>query len=341
MQIVAEKKWNDLRIGYTGKKDQERLEQLGIPESVKPENILLNNQVENANALINNKYNEKGETKEIKYSHQPSEEIKGQYFMAKQYVLHRTSSLESRPGWCAPFGEYCGYSISVIEDEQQDIRVMLDHMDGEVVDTTTARGIIYADPKMTYDGATLQSETISIRSGTNVADAFPQLVDSGEAAKTVVTLDADAKSVSVAIQKVIFKKMIKDRFNQRWRILVGSTASALEKATWEAQKSVAAAWNANNSIDSADIPVLTKIATERGITVAALVGKIDTKVAPFNLACATELAKQQKLEDSVDACTTIQQLHTFRHTELGVSLREEQRVAEGVASSPATTKVNF
>ncbi len=78
MQIVAEKKWNDLRIGYTGKKDQERLEQLGIPESVKPENILLNNQVENANALINNKYNEKGETKEIKYSHQPSEEIKGQ-----------------------------------------------------------------------------------------------------------------------------------------------------------------------------------------------------------------------------------------------------------------------
>ena len=51
--------------------------------------------------------------------------------------------------------------------------------------------------------------------------------------------------------------------------------------------------------------------------------------------------KQQKLEDSVDACTTIQQLHTFRHTELGVSLREEQRVAEGVASSPATTKVNF
>ena len=148
--------------------------------------------------------------------------------MAKHYVLHRTSSLESRPGWCAPFGEYCGYTISVIEDEQQDIRVMLDHMDGEVVDTTTARGIIYADPKMTYDGATLQSETISIRSGTNVADAFPQLVDSGEAAKTVVTLDADAKSVSVAIQKVIFKKMIKDRFNQRWRILVGSTASALE-----------------------------------------------------------------------------------------------------------------
>ena len=261
--------------------------------------------------------------------------------MAKQYVLHRTSSLESRPGWCAPFGEYCGYTISVIEDEKQDIRVILDHMDGEVVDTTTARGIIYADPKMTYDGATLQSETISIRSGTNVADAFPQLVDSGEAAKTVVTLDADAKSVSVAIQKVIFKKMIKDRFNQRWRILVGSTASALEKATWEAQKSEAAAWNANNSIDAADIPVLTKIATERGITVAALVGKIDTKVAAFNLACATELAKQQKLEDSVDACTTIQQLHTFRHTELGVSLREEQRVAEGVASSPATTKVNF
>ena len=40
--------------------------------------LLLNNQVENANALINNKYNEKGETKEIKYSHQPSEEIKGQ-----------------------------------------------------------------------------------------------------------------------------------------------------------------------------------------------------------------------------------------------------------------------
>ena len=126
--------------------------------------------------------------------------------------MYKRQSLESRPGWCAPFGEYCGYTISVIEDEQQDIRVMLDHMDGEVVDTTTARGIIYADPKMTYDGATLQSETISIRSGTNVADAFPQLVDSGEAAKTVVTLDADAKSVSVAIQKVIIKKIIKDSF---------------------------------------------------------------------------------------------------------------------------------
>ena len=76
MQLTAEKKWNDLRIGYTGKKDQERLEQMGIPTSIKPENIMLNNQVENNNALINNKYN-KGETKEIQYSHTPLREDKG------------------------------------------------------------------------------------------------------------------------------------------------------------------------------------------------------------------------------------------------------------------------
>ena len=76
MNLLAEKKWNDLRIGYTGKKDQERLEQMGIPTSIKPENIMLNNQVENNNALINNKYNEKVETKEIQYSHKPLGEIK-------------------------------------------------------------------------------------------------------------------------------------------------------------------------------------------------------------------------------------------------------------------------
>ena len=261
--------------------------------------------------------------------------------MAKEYVLHRTSSLESRPGWCASFGEYCGYTISVIEDEYQDIRVMLDHMDAEVVDTDTARAIIYADPKMAYTGATLDSQSISIRSGTDVADAFPQLVDSSEAAKTTVTLDADAISGSVAIQQIIFKKMIKDRFNQKWLSLTGSANSDLEKATWEAQKSEASAWNANNSIAAGSIPVLTKIATERSITVAALVGKIDTKVAAFNLACATLLAAQQKLEDSVDACTTIQECHTFRHTELGVALTENQKTAEGIATSPVTTKVNF
>ena len=177
--------------------------------------------------------------------------------MANQYVLFKKNSIEQKPGWITDYHNYCGYGVGVITDEMQDLRVELDHIHAEIIPYSTAKGVLFAD---SYDG------TISIKPGTTVSDEFPQIVGSGEAAKTTYTLDSDDTAQSVLFNKVLFKRIIRDRYNQHWLAL--SQASALEKQSWSVQQAEAEAWTADNTVST---PTLSTLATARGLTVSALV----------------------------------------------------------------------
>ena len=241
--------------------------------------------------------------------------------MANQYVLFKKNSIEQKPGWITDYHNYCGYGVGVITDEMQDLRVELDHIHAEIIPYSTAKGVLFAD---SYDG------TISIKPGTTVSDEFPQIVGSGEAAKTTYTLDSDYTAQSVLFNKVLFKRIIRDRYNQHWLAL--SQASALEKQSWSVQQAEAEAWTADNTVST---PTLSTLATARGLTVSALVSKINAKVTAYNSSVATLLGEQKDLEDEVDACTTIAELHRWRHLK-GISAVSTAQATDepGLADAP-------
>jgi hypothetical protein len=258
--------------------------------------------------------------------------------MARQYVLYKTGNLEAKPGWMDDFYEIYNYKICSVQDDYQDLRIQYDHLNAEEINSTLARGCIYADPKSIYDGATLTSNTISIKKGTTVEDEFPQLLDSGEAAgnKTVVTLNDAQKTAGVNFNKAVFKKILKDRYNQHMRGL--NVYSEVEKASFAGQLAEAKAHVADNS---ASTPMLSAISTARGLTVAALRDKVISKSAAYDLTLANLLKAQQIHEDRIDALDTLAKCATYRHTYLGIGMGTAQKTAESVDSTPLTTKITF
>ena len=86
--------------------------------------------------------------------------------------------------------------------------------------------------------------------------------------------------------------------------------------------------------------MLTTMATARGLTVSALVSKINTKVAAYNSAIATKLAEQKVLEDEVDALDTIAKAHEWRHKKLGFTASVQQINEDASLGAPAT-KIQF
>lgn len=258
--------------------------------------------------------------------------------MARQYVLYKTGNLESKPGWMDDFYEIYNYKICSVQDDYQDLRIQYDHLNAEVLATDLARGCIYADPKFIYDGGSLQNNTISIKKGTTVEDEFPQLLDSGEESgnKTVVTLDDAQKTAGVNFNKAIFKKMVKDRYNQHFRAL--NVYSDVERASFAGQLAEA---NAHKADNSASTPMLTAISTARSITVAALRDKVIAKAAAYDLTVANLVKEQQKHEDRIDALDTLEKCATYRHTYLGIGMSENQRQNESLDTTPLTTKITF
>lgn len=241
--------------------------------------------------------------------------------MANKHVLFKKGSLEQKPGWIQDYGAHIGYGVGVISDDMQDLRVELPHLNAEIIPYSTAKGVLFADAYVT---------TISIKSGTSVGDEFPELLGSGEASKVDYDLTADDIAQGILFNKVLYKRIIRDRFNSHFKAL--DQASALEKDSWSVQCEEAKAWTADNSVST---PVLTILATARSVTVSALVSKINTKVTAYNTAVANLLGEQKALEDEVDALTTIAEQHRWRHLKGMGAVSTAQATAEpSLADAP-------
>lgn len=245
--------------------------------------------------------------------------------MAKVYVVYKENQIEMAPGWIADYHSYCSYKIGVIEDEYQDLRVELAHINADVLPTDLARFSIFADA---YGG------TVKIRQGSTPADDFPQLgiSEDPDAVKYVHTMTADEVAGAVSFNKYLFKRIIRDRYNQKFKEL-NKWSSDLEAATWEQQKKEADAWTADNT---ATTPMLTTMATARGISVSDLVTKINTKVTAYNSALATLLGEQKDLEDDVDALADIAACHKWRHEKLAIGCTAQQLEDDTSISAPPT-----
>ncbi len=245
--------------------------------------------------------------------------------MAKIYVVYKENQIEMAPGWNADYHSYCSYKVGVVEDEYQDMRVELDHINADALPSNLARFSIFANA---YGG------TVKLRVGSAPADDYPQLgiSEDPDANKYVHTLTSDEVAGAISFNKYLFKRIIRDRYNQKF-LELNKWSSSLEKATWEQQKSEAAAWTADNT---ASTPMLSTMATARGLTVSALVAKINTKLTAYNSALATQLAAQKDLEDDVDALADIAACHKWRHEILGIGVTAAQLAADDSINDPPT-----
>ena len=248
--------------------------------------------------------------------------------MAKIYTCWRSNQITQNPGWLTQYGSYCGYEVAVLEDEYQDLRAELDSMNAEVLDTTIARASLLADAYRGY---------IKLKGDNTIDDDYPTTYNSeSPEGKTQYDLTADDTANAIKFNHYVFKRIIRDRYNAHFMEL-SKPASHVEKASWEQQKSEAAAWNENNS---ASTPMLTTMATARSVTVAALVAKIDAKVTAYNSAVATMVSEQKVLEDEVDALDTIAKCHKWRH-EKGIAGATTAQLNDDATIDTAPLKITF
>jgi len=248
--------------------------------------------------------------------------------MAKIHVLVKQQDASGK-GWLESYYGYGAYGVYRIADEHQDMRLDLDSIGAETLTAAEAKSAIFSDAYRGY---------VKIKSGTSISDDFPE-IESDEDVPTSTRYDMTADDIAsgLSFNKILFKKYIRDRFNDKAKDIVSARVGDLEQLSFEQQKSEAAAWTADNT---ASTPMLTTMATARGITVSALVSKINTKVAAYNTAIATKLAEQKVLEDEVDALDTIAKAHKWRHEKLGLTASTEQLAEDSSLGSPAS-KIQF
>ena len=248
--------------------------------------------------------------------------------MANIHVLVKQQDASGK-GWLESYYGYGAYGVYRIADEHQDMRLDLDSIGAETLTAAEAKSAIFSDAYRGY---------VKIKSGTSISDDFPEIEsDEDVPSSTRYDMTADDIASGLSFNKILFKKYIRDRFNDKAKDIVSARVGDLEQLSFEQQKSEAAAWTADNT---ASTPMLTTMATARGITVSALVSKINTKVAAYNSAVATKLAEQKVLEDEVDALDTIAKAHEWRHKKLGITASVQQINEDASLGAPAT-KIQF
>ena len=250
--------------------------------------------------------------------------------MANIHVLVKNQDASGK-GWLEAYTAYGAYGVYRIADEYQDLRLDLDSIGAEILTPAEAKSSIFADAYRGY---------VKLKAGDAITDDFPVVLsdtDPNAPSSERHDMTADEIASGLAFNKLLFKKYIRDRFNDKAKDIVSARYGNLEQQSFEQQKKEAEAWAADNS---ATTPMLTTLATARGISVSDLVAKINAKVTAYNSAVATLLAEQKVLEDEVDALDTIAKAHEWRHKKLGIAASVQQTNEDASLGAPAS-KITF
>jgi hypothetical protein len=234
------------------------------------------------------------------------------------------------PGYIQVIGMYLNYNYGRIADEYNDMRVELNKLGAIIIPEEVAKGFVFAD---------IYKDYISVRTNSHIMDEIPQLAESGEteAEKVKHYLTEEDRAAGVAFNKAAMKKVVADRFSERYKELM-LDASLLEKDTWEEQKREAFGWVADEDYQT---PIIDILSAGRNIDKATFVQKIINNVTAYNTKLANLLLEQQLLEERIKACETIADCHRLKHEKFGVAMSKQQREDENVETTPLTLKMDF
>lgn len=234
------------------------------------------------------------------------------------------------PGYIQVVGMYLNYNYGRIADEYNDMRVELNKLGATIIPENVAKGFVFAD---------IYKDYISVRTNSNIMDEIPQLAESSEidAEKVKHFLSDDDKLAGVLFNKAAMKKVVADRFSERYKELMVD-ASILEKDTWEEQKREAFGWMADQDYQT---PIIDILCAGRNIDKTLFVQKIINNVTAYNVKLANLLLEQQLLEERIKACVNIADCHRLKHEKFGVALSKQQREDENIPTTPLTLKIDF
>jgi adenylate kinase family enzyme len=234
------------------------------------------------------------------------------------------------PGYIQVVGMYLNYNYGRIADEYNDMRVELNKLGATVISEEVAKGFVFAN---------IYKDYISVRTNSHIMDEIPQFAESSEteAEKVKYFLTDEDRSVGVEFNKMAMKKVVADRFSERYKELM-LDASTLEKDTWEEQKREAFGWMADEDYQT---PIIDILCVGRNIDKATFVQKIITNVTAYNVKLANLLLEQQLLEERIKACETIADCHRLKHEKFGIALSKQQREDENIETTPLTLKIDF
>ena len=234
------------------------------------------------------------------------------------------------PGYVQIIGMYLNYNYGRIADEYNDMRVELNRLGATIIPEEVAKGFVFAD---------IYKDYISVRTNSHIMDEIPQLAESGETDEVKVKhfLTDEDRAAGVAFNKAVMKKVVADRFSERYKELMVD-ASILEKDTWEEQKREAFGWTADNDYQT---PIIDILSTGRNISKETFIQKVITNVTSYNTKLANLLLEQQLLEERIKVCETIADCHRLKHEKFGVAMSKQQKEDENVETTPLTLKMDF
>jgi len=221
-------------------------------------------------------------------------------------------------------------SFAEVRDTIKLIRTDLD--DGEILDNTAAGGVD-TDPDNEGDVAQSWDHTqFAFDPQTTILTVTQPDTNPGE--KISIAFDQQRKDATVLAMKAVAKAVVEEEMDRRLAKL--DLNNTLEQVTFEYQWEEAKAWEADNT---AEVPILTALATARGLTVAEMVAKINTARVNHKARVTTLLQKMAQVKQAYKNCTTIREMNRFYEDYFNIEMPQTQAVDEGRLTIDAETGV--
>lgn len=172
--------------------------------------------------------------------------------------------------------------------------------------------------------------TISVRTGTPQNQRL-QILQSEEATgeKVKYTLTDEDKANTVKFMQEVMRLWLDEIYDKRM-IQFNASVSELEYATFAQQEKEARAYIAD---DSSSTPMLSALATARGITVLEMANKVVAAVDNHTAKLAEMLAKKQLVEADIKACASIEDCNRLLHNRFERQMPLYQSKEEGIEHS--------
>ena len=233
-------------------------------------------------------------------------------------------------------GYYEGYVVAFIDDQIKELESFerLHHVVFPTDEIALAYKFAWVQSRAAISvkvadiGDTVDWQLHEIASPSRVPDCEVQEKDT--IIKVIYKLTETDYANSLKFLKIYNRLYLDDIYDKRLKE-EQLHISEIESISWSQQREEAEAYTADNSVS---IPLLTKLAESRGITAAEMVTKVNTAVENYYEKLATLLAKKQKVEAEIKACTTLIELHVVNAHRFGFYMNEDWIIEAGY--DPAT-----
>lgn len=142
--------------------------------------------------------------------------------------------------------------------------------------------------------------------------------------KQEIAMDQQRKDATVLAMKAVAKAVIEEEFDKR--LTKADLSNKLEDATFVYQWEEAKAWEADNT---AEVPLLTALATARDLTVEEMVARINTARVGHKTRVTKLIQKMAQVKQAYKNCTTIAEMNRFYEDYFNVQMPFQQAIAEG------------